>query len=100
MGVPKSSWGAGAPNSESEAGCENAPGDGKRLERPIEDTGVPHRLRRRRFSAEYKLAMLKAADRCSEPAEIGVLCRREGIYSSLLSKWRTQRWVVCREFCK
>jgi transposase-like protein len=32
-------------------------------------------------------------DRCSAPNEIGELCRREGIYSSLLSKWREQRRV-------
>ena len=28
---------------------------------------------------------------CSEPGEIGALLRREGLYSSHLSKWRRQR---------
>ena len=47
--------------------------------------------RRRRFTAEYKLGVLREADRCSAPGEIGSLLRREGLYSSHLSTWRTQR---------
>jgi len=47
--------------------------------------------RRRRFTAEYKLGVVREADRCSEAGEIGALLRREGLYSSLLSTWRTQR---------
>jgi len=47
--------------------------------------------RRRRFTAEYKLGVLREADRCSAPGEIGALLRREGLYSSHLSTWRTQR---------
>lgn len=35
--------------------------------------------------------ILKAADACKQPGDIGALMRREGIYSSLLSTWRTQR---------
>ena len=34
---------------------------------------------------------LGQADRCTEPGEVGALLRREGLYSSHLSKWRTQR---------
>jgi transposase-like protein len=49
------------------------------------------KARRRRFSAAYKLEVLQEADACSEPGEIGALLRREGLYSSLLSKWRQQR---------
>lgn len=47
--------------------------------------------RRRRFTAEYKLRVLRDVDRCSAPGEIGALLRREGLYSSLLSTWRRQR---------
>jgi transposase-like protein len=47
--------------------------------------------RRRQFSASTKRRILAAADRCSEPGEIGALLRREGIYSSQLSTWRRQR---------
>jgi len=46
---------------------------------------------RRRFSAEYKLGVLRQADACSEPGEIGALLGREGLYSSNLTKWRHQR---------
>lgn len=45
---------------------------------------------RRRFTAEYKRAILKEADRCSA-GEIGALLRREGLYSSHLTCWRRQR---------
>jgi len=45
---------------------------------------------RRRFSAEYKLRILDEADRCTERGQLGLLLRREGLYSSHLSVWR--RW--------
>jgi transposase len=46
---------------------------------------------RRRFSPKYKRHILEQADRCSAPGEVGALLRREGLYSSHLSKWRQQR---------
>jgi transposase-like protein len=49
------------------------------------------RPQRRRFTAEYKLNVLREADGLSQPGEIGALLRREGLYSSHLSVWRTQR---------
>ena len=49
------------------------------------------RPRRRRFSAEYKLRILREADGLSRPGEVGALLRREGLYSSHLSTWRGQR---------
>ncbi len=55
------------------------------------ETEILSRPMRRRFTAEYKLAILQEADRCREPGEIGALLRREGLYSSLLSAWRSQR---------
>ena len=58
-------------------------------ERP--DPDVVPKAKRRRFSAEYKLRILREADACSEPGEIGSLLRREGLYSSHLSNWRRQR---------
>ena len=46
---------------------------------------------RRRFSAEYKLKILREAEACTRPGAIGALLRREGLYSSNLTTWRTQR---------
>jgi transposase len=46
---------------------------------------------RRRFSAEYKLKILREAEACTQPGERGALLRREGLYSSNLTTWRAQR---------
>jgi len=46
---------------------------------------------RRRFSAEYKLKILREAEACTQPGELGALLRREGLYSSNLTTWRVQR---------
>ena len=43
---------------------------------------------RRQFTAQYKLRILEEADRCRAPGELGALLRREGLYSSYLSRWR------------
>lgn len=46
---------------------------------------------RRRFTAEYKLGVLREVDRCKGRGELGALLRREGLYSSHLTQWRKQR---------
>ena len=46
---------------------------------------------RRHFSASEKLRILEEADGCTRQGEIGALCRREGIYTSYLSRWRDER---------
>lgn len=58
---------------------------------PPPDPELVERARRRRFTAEYKLRILREADACTKPGEIGALLRREGLYSSLLTEWRRQR---------
>jgi transposase-like protein len=57
----------------------------------VPDPEVPAKAKRRQFSAEYKLRILKEADACKGPGEIGALLRREGLYSSHLVTWRRQR---------
>jgi transposase-like protein len=57
----------------------------------VADSEVPEKARRRQFSAEYKLRVLREADACTEPGETGALLRREGLYSSHLTVWRRQR---------
>jgi len=52
---------------------------------------VKPRATRRRFTAEYKRGILEQADVCTKHGELGALLRREGLWSSHLSKWREQR---------
>jgi transposase len=46
---------------------------------------------RRRFTAEYKLGVLREVEGCKGRGELGALLRREGLYSSHLTQWRKQR---------
>jgi transposase len=57
----------------------------------IPDPEVVPKAKRRRFSAQYKLRVVEEADACTQPGQIGALLRREGLYSSHLSKWRQLR---------
>jgi transposase-like protein len=92
-GAPKRS---GVERSETER-SEGAPGAPPRpptlpAAQPPPDPEVPERPLRRRFTAEYKLRILKEADACyAQGGEIGALLRREGLYSSHLVTWRRQR---------
>jgi hypothetical protein len=54
------------------------------------DPEVPEKAKRRRCSAEYKLAILADADAGTESGQIGALLRRERLYSSHLVDWRGQ----------
>ena len=58
---------------------------------PTPDPEVVAKPQRRRFTAEYRLRILKEADACKKPGEVGALLRREGLYSSHLVNWRRQR---------
>ena len=72
-------------------GVEALPGDRKIMHRIPPDPEVPEKKRRRKFTAKYKLRILSEAELCTEPGQIGVLLRREGLYSSHLTTWRRQR---------
>jgi transposase-like protein len=54
------------------------------------DPEVVPMARRRQFSLAYKLRILAEVERCQR-GEVGALLRREGLYSSMLSKWRQQK---------
>ena len=54
------------------------------------DPEVPARAQRRRYGARYKARILGEYERL-ETTERGALLRREGLYSSHISKWRKQR---------
>jgi transposase-like protein len=50
------------------------------------------KTRRRKLTREYKLQILKQAEKLKgKPGAIGELLRREGIYSAALVTWRKQR---------
>ena len=56
-----------------------------------EVTEVPEKARRRAFTVEYKRKIVKEAESCKGPGEIGALLRREGLFSSHLTTWRQAR---------
>ena len=57
----------------------------------LTEVEVLAKAERRRFTAEYKVKVLRETDRCKQPGEIGALLRREGLYWSNLTTWRKQR---------
>ena len=80
-GAPERSGGApGAGPADAGLAAESSP-----------DPEVPEQAKRRKFSAKYKLRILREADACTEKGQLGSLLRREGLYSSILSTWRRQR---------
>jgi transposase-like protein len=54
------------------------------------DPEVPEKKTRRRFTSKYKMQILAEIDACTLPGDIGAILRREGLYSSNISKWRQQ----------
>ena len=54
------------------------------------ETEVSDKAKRRRFTAKYKLRILREAASCTERGEMGALLRREGLYSSHITSWRGQ----------
>jgi transposase-like protein len=57
----------------------------------VPDPEVSDRPRRRTYTAEYKLAVLRELDACTEPGQLGAILRREGLYSSNITEWRRKR---------
>ena len=57
-----------------------------------QDTEVVAKPRRRTFTAQYKRKIVRQADACKEPGDVGALLRREGLYSSHLTRpWSSSR---------
>src|SRR6266508_5069657 len=76
---------------EGAVGERSEAADGRAAPAGAPDSELVERPVRRRFSAEYKLRILREAEACTRPGEIGALLRREGLYTSHLSAWRKQR---------
>jgi transposase len=56
----------------------------------VPDPEVPAKARTRRYSASYKARVLAEYEELDKAGK-GALLRREGLYSSLIAAWRTQR---------
>ena len=81
-----------SPDVPSPAVVSDAPAPLRVVPPPVvPDPEVRERAARRRFTAEYKLQVLRQADQCVGVGELGALIRREGLYSSHLTTWRRQR---------
>ena len=52
---------------------------------------VPAKAKRRFFAVDFKRRILRLADACAQPGDIGALLRREGLYFSHLRDWRAAR---------
>jgi len=95
LGVLSSGALAGAERSGGEPGepqrsgaAAKAGADSLLASRP--DPEVVAKPKRRTFTAEYKQRILTAAAAATRGG-LGVLLRREGLYSSLLATWRRER---------
>lgn len=60
------------------------------------DPEVLEKARRRRFTAEYKASVLREYE-ATPKGERGALLRREGLYSSHISKWQEDRNAAQRQ---
>jgi transposase-like protein len=57
----------------------------------VGDPPQPDRPQRRRFTADYKLAILAEYDRLTADGSKGALLRREGLHTSHIVEWRRAR---------
>lgn len=62
----------------------------------VPDPAVEAKPTRRRFTAEYKLRVLREVERAKEAGEVSAILRREGLYSSNLVTWRRERDRVAK----
>ena len=76
---------------ERAGGASPAGGEPVGWRNGVPDPEVSSKTPFRRYTAVYKLKVLRDVDSCEKPGEVGALLRREGLYSSLLSSWRRQR---------
>jgi transposase len=97
--MESSTNGAGAAVEAAAAGREDQRGvvglglgaGGRAAPVGVPDPELVEQAKRRSFTAEYKARILAEADACTRPGEVGELLRREGLYTSHLTYWRTQR---------
>jgi transposase len=76
----------GAEGGGNEMLGAHAAGEGSRP-----DPELAERAQRRKFTAAYKLRILREAASATKPGEIASMLRREGLYTSHLTSWRKQQ---------
>ena len=79
--------------SRGTEGARRAPGVACEAAEPnggVPDPEVPEKATRRRFTAADRRRIVREAEQCTKPGELGSMLRREGVYSSSLSTWRRQ----------
>jgi transposase len=91
MSLMESNNGAGGRGVQRAVGERSAAAAGRAAPTGAPGPELVERPKRRRFTAEYKLRIVREADACTRPGEVGALLRREGLYSSLLTEWRRAR---------
>ncbi len=72
-----------------DSGLVDLPAGGGAAPRP--DPEVVAHAKRRTYTVEYKQKILAEVDAAKGSGEIGVVLRRNGLYSSHLTKWRQER---------
>jgi transposase-like protein len=78
--------------SERSGEAANAAGATTPGPRPlVPDSEVIALPRRRSFTAEYKRSIIDQAEAAQDAGAVGLLLRREGLYSSHLATWKRQR---------
>ncbi len=82
--------GAMGPEAEGARRATGASGPVTPSGTPDPDPEVPAKVQRRRFTAAYRLRVVRQADACKQLGEVGALLRREGLYASHLTTWRRQ----------
>jgi transposase len=76
----------GAEGERNEMPGARVGGEGSRPDPELAETA-----KRRKFTAGYKLRVLREAAAASKPGEIAAMLRREGLYTSHLTSWRKQQ---------
>lgn len=88
----------GAERREAERSEADQSGAAGKTTPPPPNPEVVADAKRRRFTMEYKLRILKEADTAKgKPGGVGALLRREGLYSSHLTMWRHERDAAVRQ---
>jgi transposase-like protein len=87
--------GTGPGSPERSKGARSAParsaGEPGQRTRSPESNEVDPRPKRRIYTAEYKLRILREVEACTVSGAVGEILRREGLYASHLRTWRRQR---------